>query len=329
MRQHRQHNMKKRIVRITALLLITAVITYAAGGFRLGSRNSTAYAVGDLTIDWGVPTGDPIYTLNNMMPGDEETRVVDVTNNAPSIRPVGVRGIKTSETGDLSGALTIEIAEGATTLYGPKPLSDFFTDSSGPFGISLSQLDPGEDTTYTFTVTFPPDTGNEFQGKSVVFDLKIGISLEVPFECRTTAELWNPIFGTSGNDNITGTKGNDIIVGFEGDDRISGKEGSDCIIGGDGKDRIDGNDRDDVIFGDDGDDILNGNDGNDRMFGGEGNDRLIGRNGNDYIEGNEGDDTMRGRNGDDTLIGGDGNDRANGSNGTDTCDAEIETNCEL
>ena len=38
---------------------------------------------------------------------------------------------------------------------------------------------------------------------------------------------------------------------------------------------------------------------------------------------------MVGRNGNDTLLGGPGTDSANGNLGVDTCDAEVETSCEL
>ena len=44
--------------------------------------NNTTYAAGDLNITWdGVPDGDPIFVVSNMLPGDAENRDVDVENN--------------------------------------------------------------------------------------------------------------------------------------------------------------------------------------------------------------------------------------------------------
>ncbi|MCK1698913.1 VCBS domain-containing protein [Bradyrhizobium sp. 144] len=66
-----------------------------------------------------------------------------------------------------------------------------------------------------------------------------------------------PVFGTSGNDVLTGTAEIDTIDGREGNDDISGGEGADVLFGGAGNDRI------------------AGNAGNDRIDGGTGFDRAL------------------------------------------------------
>ena len=354
---------KFRIVKIFVIGIVAAL------AFNLASPNflqsdSTVRAIGDLNVNWGVTDGDPIFVVTNMMPGQTEERSVDVINNASTARPVGVRGVKTSETGDLSTVLDIVITEGATILYS-STLSQFFADSAGPDGIPLSTLGPSQTTTYTFKVTFNASANNDFQGASVVFDLVIGIAIHVPDECQNIRFSGNPIFGTENNDNLHGTNGNDLIFGFEGNDKINGSNGNDCIIGGPGNDKLYASNGNDVVFGNEGNDTLdgsNGNDlliagsgddkldgsnGNDRMFGedgndvfdgsngddymigGLGNDKFDASNGNDYIEGNEGNDQMSGGNGNDTLLGGQDTDKANGNLGRDTCDAETEISCEI
>lgn len=360
---------KKKIYKILLVgLSLATIYSFTSPQFL---DKSTAYAVGDLTIDWGVPTGDPIFTVTGMVPGDIESREVDVTNNATSARPVAVRGVETSQTGDLSTVLDFVISEGATDLYGgtsatgPKTLADFFADSDPINGLALSTLGPSSTTTYTFKATFEPDADDGFQNASVVFDLVIGIGFAVPDECQNMSFFGNPIFGTSGNDNIKGTNYNDLIIAFEGNDKVNGSNGDDCIVGNEGNDKLNGSNGEDVIFGNNGDDTLDGSNGDDLLIAGEGNDRIFGTNGNDrifagdgddkieasngndyviagsgndkidagngndYVEGNEGNDQMRGRNGNDTLIGGPDSDQARGDLGTDTCDAEVETSCEL
>ena len=361
---------KKKVLKILLIILsLATVYSFAAPKF---INPSTAYAVGDLTIDWGVPTGDPIFTVVGMMPGDVEFRDVDVTNNASIPRTVAVRGVETSETLDFSTILDFVISDtggdiyGGASITGPKTLAEFFVDSGGPEGLDLSTLGPGDSTTYTFTATFPFSAGNEFQNASVVFDLIIGISSDVPPECEHIVFNGSIIFGTQNDDNLHGTNYNDLIIGLEGKDKINGSNGDDCIVGNEGNDKLDGSNGNDIILGGDGDDYINGgsngndyidggsgndkidaSNGNDKVFGGEGNDKIDtgngndyviagsgndyidGSNGNDYIEGNEGDDEMLGKNGNDTLLGGPDVDKATGGLGTDTCDAETEITCEL
>ncbi len=340
---------KLRLARIAVLGIAVAA---AVVSIQTNSGSRTAFAVGDLTVDWGVIEPGPIFVVNNAAPGDTEERDVDVTNNAPTNRLVGVRGVKTAETGSLASVLEIIISEGGVDLYGgttgTKTLDQFFTDSAGPDAVPLSQLTPGEATTYKFKVIFPASAGNDFQNASVVFDLAIGISIPVPQECSEIDFSGPPIFGTARAENLHGTNGNDLIFGLEGADRIEGNGGDDCIVGGEGADRINGNGGNDVILGQNGSDTIKGNSGNDRLIGGAGSDSLDGEAGEDVLEGGDGSDSLNGGNNNDTLLGGagsdslkggngddylngeDGSDALNGEAGEDTClNAESVKNCEI
>jgi len=312
--------MKIKLLRITILIIAIVMAVTVNGGFRF-DLNKTAYAVGDLSVDWGVPDGDPIFVENNMAPGDVEDRDVDVTNSAASPRTVGVKGVRTSGIGDIESVLEIVISEGGTDLYGgttgTKTLADFFADSTDINGIALSSLSPSDSTTYNFEVTFLSSSGNEFQATSVVFDITIGIVVEVPEECSEIDFDGEPIFGTSRAENLHGTPGNDLIFGFEGGDKIEGNSGDDCLVGGEGSDRINGNAGNDVLLGQGGSDSLKGNNGNDHLIGGDGSDSLDGGNGEDTLEGGEGSDSLSGGNENDALFGGGGSDSLKGDNGND------------
>ncbi len=312
---------KGQILRITSLLIAMSVAVWANGGFSF-ALNNTAQAVGDLTVDWGVPAGDPIFTVSNMAPGEMISKSVDVTNDAASIRPVGVRGVETPSPGDLASVLDIIISEGGSDLYGgttgAKSAQDFFDDSALPDGIFLRNFNPSEAKTYTFKVTFDSAAGNSFQDKEVVFDIIFGLSVQVPEECEGITLNGETIFGTNGSDRLVGTPKNDLIFGFGGSDKINGNNGDDCLVGGDGSDSIRGNNGNDVILGGNGSDSLKGNNGNDHLIGGDGSDGLRGNNGNDVLEGNGGSDSLRGGNGNDNLSGGAGSDGLRGGNGNDT-----------
>ena len=310
--------MKKRLLKIGVLVLIIGLLLTQYRELPW-FKASTAFAVGDLTVDWGIGIGDvgPIFSVTNMAPGDTEVRNVIVTNNALSIRPLGIKGIKDSEIGSVSDVLDLTITEGVNTLY-TGTLSQFFTDSLNPDGVFLNNLNPSASKTYIFTVTFQEGAGNAYQETNVVFDIIMGIAIAIPQECSfidLTGKF--PIFGTSGNDRINGTLGDDVIFGFEGDDKIFSHGGNDCIIGGKGNDNLRGETGNDVIFGNEGDDLVIGAVGNDRLFGGAGNDTIRGENNNDIIDGEEGNDKITGGNGDDQINGGDGNDDISAENGTD------------
>lgn len=346
--------MKKHVVKISIIITGIACLVYLYGGLNNPLRflSSTAQAVGDLSVDWGVPNGQPIFTVFNVAPGQSETRTVTVTNDSPMLRPVGVRGELASDSGNLSTAMNIVIDQNGTPLYGigsptgPKTLSEFFTESTNPDGIFLLNLNPATNKSLSFKVTFNESAGNEFQNKSLVFDLHIGISIDVPSACEGIKFAGQPIFGTAGNNKIKGTNKNDLIFALEGNDEIDGSNGDDCIIAGSGNDKITSSNGKDYMFGNEDDDEINGSNGvdyisggtgndkidasngNDIVFGDEGNDTIDGSNGKDDIEGGSGNDTIKGSNDNDRLIGGIGIDKVEGGNGKDLCDAETKSSCE-
>ena len=74
------------------------------------------------------------------------------------------------------------------------------------------------------------------------------------------------IYGTNGNDTLTGTNARDEIIGRGGNDTLNGLSGNDELYGGAGND------------------ILNGGAGNDELNGGSGADTFIYTAGRDTIE---------------------------------------------
>ncbi|MDP3998523.1 MAG: calcium-binding protein [bacterium] len=313
-------NFKFLTILVSTFVLVFAFTqTNILGNFT--RNNSTVRAVGDLNVDWGVPDGQPIFTVSNFLPGDSETRTVQIVNGASIIKPVGIRGKLITELKDLSDILDFRISEGGTDLYGgttgEKTLADFFDESEGLEGIELFSINPGETRTINFTVKFPESAGNEFQNAGIVFDIIVGLAVEVPEECRNINFSNSPIFGTEKRDVLNGTNGNDLIFAFEGNDVVNGSNGDDCIVGGAGNDILHGSNGQDVIFGNEGDDRIDGSNGDDLLFGGSGNDTINASNGNDQVEGGDGNDKIDGSNGNDTIYGGAGDDKIDGSNDRD------------
>ena len=91
------------------------------------------------------------------------------------------------------------------------------------------------------------------------------------------------------------------------------------VFGTLGDDRLSGTATDDVICGFGGSDVLIDGTGDDTLYGGAGNDALYGGSGGDRMFGQGGDDELRGGKGPDLLVGGRGFDRAWGDGGRDVC----------
>ncbi|HBC73111.1 MAG: type I secretion target repeat-containing protein, nonfunctional [Candidatus Amesbacteria bacterium GW2011_GWB1_47_19] len=315
--------MNKRLILISfSLLLLLFTITHR------GSLAGTARAVGDLTVDWGVPEGQPIFIVSNLAPGQTETRTVTVDNGSSTSRPLGMRGIKTSDPGNLSSVLILNIKENGVLIH-TLLLSQFFANTLNPdTGLPFSTLAPGTSAVYEFAVTFDSAAGDEFQNRSVVFDLKIGIYVPIPPACTGLQFTGEPVFGTEGRDRLHGGNGSQLIVSFGGNDVISGGNRGDCILTGPGNDTVHGGNGPDAVEAGDGNDrIITGN-GNDTIYAGPGNDQVDSGNGHDTVYAGPGDDTLKGGNGNDLLDGQEDSDKADGQHGTDTCDAEIKLHCE-
>lgn len=79
------------------------------------------------------------------------------------------------------------------------------------------------------------------------------------------------IYGTEGNDKISGTSGvNQDIYGYGGNDYIEAWKGDDFIDGGSGNDTLKGGAGKDTIYGGAGDDYIWGGEGRDYIDGGAG-----------------------------------------------------------
>lgn len=324
----------RKIVFVLLLLLIGYESFWYAKNHTNWLDSATAFAVGDLTVNWGVPQGTPLFTIEKAAPGRVEKRTVSIKNASTTSRPIGIRGEKQQEHKNLAQGLDLIISENGIDIYGgtqgKKTLQDFLDDYKSVNGLPLGNISPGTTKNLDVTLVFDRASGNEYQNSDIIFNLLIGIQVEIPLACKNINLDPHPIFGTDGNDRISGTSKNDLIVTFNGNDIVDGSSGDDCIVElGSGVKTIDAGSGNDVVVGGDGNDKIDGGSGNDVLSGNGGNDTLMGGSGNDVISGGPGNDIMFGGSGDDLLDGNEGTNTANGESGTDKCIANTKTSCEL
>jgi hypothetical protein len=111
-------------------------------------------AFDDLSVDFNVPSGSPLFTIPDMKPGDPSyTRTITVRNSGQVRRMISVRGIRTGGTTmlpNIEHVLEIIISSGGIDIYGgssptgAKTVEQFFTDSFSATGILLGIINPSQ-----------------------------------------------------------------------------------------------------------------------------------------------------------------------------------------
>ncbi|NKD77728.1 hypothetical protein HEQ60_08145 [Haematospirillum sp. H1815] len=170
------------------------------------------------------------------------------------------------------------------------------------------------------------------------------------------------VYGSQGNDHLTGDDGSNVLKGGPGSDTLDGGAGTDWawydektasvrvalqgsqsatvyvdtvaedtirnienIRGGWANDELTGDEGSNEFRGGGGEDFLDGGDGNDWLKGNTGNDVLYGGAGDDTLDGGSGNDVLDGVAGNDTLKGEHGHDALDGGDGDDFADYTDKT----
>ncbi len=116
----------------------------------------------------------PLFEEANFLPGDSVSRWIKVTNNTSETKRIATEAINVSDPDNLGDVLAFQIKEGEDLLFSGT-LSDFFEAGE----LFLSQLEGnGSQTQYDFIVTFFPEASENYQGKSLSFDILIGFQGE-------------------------------------------------------------------------------------------------------------------------------------------------------
>lgn len=235
--------------------------------------------------------------------------------------------------GDLGEGYSIDGTNGDDTIIGTY-LSDFFTGNGGNDrlvgGAAGDELAGGEgndtliggsrdDSGYQLLDIL--DGGPGFDIASYEGSVEpVTVRLDPIFSSDDPASFGNKISLAA---SFTGDANDDFLINMEG---IFGSAGDDTITGDNSRNELRGGSGRDTLAGQDGDDLLVGDAGDDQVFGGEGGDTLLGDEelsgpfsvgGSDFLAGNNGPDTLRGGLAKDSLFGGEGNDSLYGGDDSD------------
>ncbi|MBU0963771.1 signal peptidase I [Patescibacteria group bacterium] len=163
-RKEKIFNILKRKYKIFLLLLTITVGLIIAPSTYAITKDS-----GDLTIKY---PEEPIFNEINIAPGYFASKSFSVTNNADSEKFLGIK-FRSGSAQQLDEVLHFSIQKNNKTIFGgsndKKTLSNLVSKNE----ISIDTLRAEEDTNYSITAELLPSIGNEYQGKTSIFDMQV------------------------------------------------------------------------------------------------------------------------------------------------------------
>ena len=143
-----------------------------------------------------------IFNEGNLAPGTHISKTLNVTNNYAENRnfAVEVVGANFSDSSpSLADKLTVTIKDNSSSsiIYGPNSLSGWKSDGL----IKLSEVPSGGSKEYLFEVDFA-DVGNDFQGKTLSFDLNLGFEAVGGATASTTNSSGPGVLGASTGNSL-------------------------------------------------------------------------------------------------------------------------------
>jgi len=148
----------KKFIKI--LILVVAIITV------IGSFTKSTFAeVSAIQFQ-----NTPLFGETSFAPGNSVSRWVKITNNTETAHRAIVRALSVNNDDNFGDVVILEIKQGSTVIYNDT-FSEFFAEPE----IILPQVGVGETNTIDFIATFIPESGNEYQEKTMNFSLNIGL----------------------------------------------------------------------------------------------------------------------------------------------------------
>ena len=145
-------------------------------------------------------TPDPLFNETNFLPSDDSQGTVTVENNTEATQTILTEAINVSDNDNLGSQLTIIIEDIGGPLYNDQ-LSDFLSTAGE---VSLGTIASGATRTFTYTVAFINTDDNNYQGKTLGFDICVG------FQGGTTHCGDTVVGDENGTDGGGGGGGGDI-----------------------------------------------------------------------------------------------------------------------
>ncbi|HUT96046.1 MAG TPA: fibronectin type III domain-containing protein [Candidatus Paceibacterota bacterium] len=145
--------------KLKIILIISGII------LGMGTLTSVASAAG-LSVEF---ENSPLFNKANFAPGNTTTQWVKIGNTSGSTQKVIVEAINKTDSNNFAEQLNLIIKEGETEIFN-KTLKEFFNQGE----TYLSDLANNGNTRYDFSITFNANANDNWQAKTLGFDIVIG-----------------------------------------------------------------------------------------------------------------------------------------------------------
>lgn len=144
----------------------------------------------------------PLFKDLNILPGDEVSKWVKVKNNSGEDQFVAVSVSSYTDNDNLGNQMNLVVSDGVSVLYSDT-LTNFFNGGEQFLSIISNEVKKQ----YNFKISYLSDTDNDYQGKSLVFNIQIGVQAR---------ESIGGEEGGAGSSSGGGYIYNDLIISNEG-----------------------------------------------------------------------------------------------------------------
>ena len=116
---------------------------------------------------------NPLFGESNFLPGQTSQSSISIQNNSQTNRSVALEAINVSDSDNFGDTLQLRI-EDSNQVYFNNTLADFFDQGL----VNLNVLSAGNSADYNLTVNFISSTGNDYQNKTLGFDIQLFFTSE-------------------------------------------------------------------------------------------------------------------------------------------------------
>lgn len=114
---------------------------------------------------------NPLFSDSNFMPGDFKEASATITNNTDANQDAYIEAVSVIDDDNLASQMNIEIFENSSSIFHGN-FASFLT--AGP--VSLSSISEGGSKKYDLKISFIEGSDNDYQGKTLSFDICVGFS---------------------------------------------------------------------------------------------------------------------------------------------------------
>lgn len=133
------------------------------------------HAVSNFVVEFQNGPSIPLFSEANFVPGENVSRWIKVTNNTVNSLKIATKATNVINDEGLGDVLNLEIKNGGVSLYN-NTLKHFF--DSGEVFLS-DAAGNGTLNQYDYIISFNNNSGNEYQGKHLGFDILIGYKEDI------------------------------------------------------------------------------------------------------------------------------------------------------